>query len=38
MAYDAIHRILLAENDGDSPPRITFVSVTDGAVLGHYVV
>ena len=37
MAYDPIDRILLAENDGDSPPRITFVSVTDGAVLGHYV-
>ncbi|HEV3333996.1 MAG TPA: hypothetical protein VG096_23580 [Bryobacteraceae bacterium] len=37
MAYDAIDRILLAENDGDSPPRITFISVTDGAVLGHYV-
>lgn len=37
MAYDSINRILLAENDGDSPPRITFISVTDGTVLGHYV-
>jgi len=37
LAYDSIHRILLAENDGDSPPHITFVSVTDGSVLGHYV-
>jgi hypothetical protein len=37
MAYDPIDRILLAENDGDSPPRVTFISVTDGAVLGHYV-
>ena len=37
MAYDPIDRILLAENDGDSPPRITFISVTNGTVLGHYV-
>jgi len=37
MAYDPIDRILLAENDGDSPPLITFVSVADGSVLGHYV-
>ncbi len=37
MAYDPIDRILLAENDGDSPPRVTFISVTDGVVLGHYV-
>jgi DNA-binding beta-propeller fold protein YncE len=36
MAYDPINRILLAENDGDSPPIITFVSVTDGSVLGHF--
>ncbi len=37
LAYDSIDRILYAENDGDTPPRITFVSVVDGAVLGHYV-
>jgi hypothetical protein len=37
LAYDPINRILYAENDGDTPPRITFVSVTDGAVLGNYV-
>ena len=37
LAYDPINQILYAENDGDTPPRITFVSVTDGAVLGHYV-
>jgi hypothetical protein len=37
MAYDPIDRILMVENDGDSPPMITFISVTDGSVLGHYV-
>jgi hypothetical protein len=37
FAYDPIHRILLAENDGDFPPYITFVSVTDGRILGRYV-
>jgi hypothetical protein len=37
LAYDPINRILYAENDGDTPPRITFVSVADGAVLGHYI-
>lgn len=37
FAYDPIHRVLLAENDGDFPPYITFVSVTDGRVLGRYV-
>jgi hypothetical protein len=36
LAYDPINRILYAENDGDTPSRITFVSVNDGAVLGHY--
>jgi hypothetical protein len=37
MAYDPIDRILMAENDGDSPPYVVFVSVTDGSVLGRYV-
>jgi DNA-binding beta-propeller fold protein YncE len=37
MAYDPIDQILMAENDGDSPPFLTFVSVTDGSVLAHYV-
>lgn len=37
FAYDPVHRILLAENDGDFPPYITFVSVTDGRILGRYV-
>ena len=37
LAYDPIDRILMAENDGDSPPYIVFVSVTDGAVIGRYV-
>lgn len=37
LAYDPIDRILLAENDGDSPPYVVFVSVTDGSVLGRYV-
>ena len=36
MAYDPIDRILMVSNDGDSPPFLTFISVTDGSVLGHY--
>jgi hypothetical protein len=37
FAYDLKDRILMAENDGDSPPYVVFVSVTDGSVLGRYV-
>jgi hypothetical protein len=37
FAYDPIDQILLAENDGDSPPYITFVSVPSGRILGRYV-
>jgi hypothetical protein len=37
LAYDPTSRILLAENDGDSPPYVVFVSVTDGIVLGRFV-
>jgi hypothetical protein len=37
MAYDAIDRILMVSNDGDSPPFLTFIRVSDGSVLGHYV-
>ena len=37
LAYDPQDRILLAENDGDSPPYVVFVSVTSGSVLGRYV-
>ncbi len=37
LAYDPIDRILMAENDGDSPPYVIFVSVPDGSVLGRYV-
>jgi len=37
LAYDPKDRILMAENDGDSPPYVVFVSVTDGSVLGRYV-
>jgi hypothetical protein len=36
LAYDPIDKILMTSNDGDAPPFLTFVSVTDGAVLGHY--
>ncbi len=36
LAYDPIDRILMTPNDGDSPPFLTFISVTDGSVLGHY--
>ena len=37
FAYDPTDRILMAENDGDSPPYVVFVSVTDGSVLVRYV-
>jgi hypothetical protein len=37
MSYDPIDRILMVSNDGDSPPFLTFIRVTDGSVLGHYV-
>jgi hypothetical protein len=36
VAYDPIDRILMASSDGDSPPFVTFISVMDGSVLGHY--
>jgi len=37
MAYDPIDKILMTSNDGDAPPFLTFISVKDGTVLGHYV-
>ncbi len=37
FAYDPIDQILLAENDGDFPPYITFVAATNGRILGRYV-
>jgi hypothetical protein len=37
LAYDPKDRILMAENDGDAPPYVIFVSVKDGSVLGRYV-
>jgi hypothetical protein len=37
MSYDPIDHILMVENDGDSPPFLTFISVIDGSVLGRYV-
>jgi hypothetical protein len=36
LAYDPVNQILMVSNDGDSPVFLTFVSVTDGKVLGHY--
>ena len=36
LAYDPIHQVLMASNDGDSPVFLTFISVQDGRVLGHY--
>src|SRR5215472_11204778 len=36
VAYDPVDHILMASNDGDSPVFLTFISVTDGRVLGHY--
>jgi hypothetical protein len=36
MAYDSKDKILMTSNDGDMPPFLTFISVTDGKVLGHY--
>lgn len=35
LAYDPVHQVLMASNDGDSPPFLTFVSVKNGSVLGH---
>jgi len=37
LAYDPKDRILMAENDGDSPPYVVFISVVNGSVLGRYV-
>ncbi|MGD0958002.1 MAG: hypothetical protein ABR953_14410 [Candidatus Acidiferrales bacterium] len=37
LAYDPADRILMAENDGDSPPYVVFVSVSNGSVLGRFV-
>ena len=37
LAYDPKDQILMAENDGDSPPYVAFISVIDGGVLGRYV-
>lgn len=36
LAYDPVHRVLIASNDGDAPVFLTFVSVDNGRVLGHY--
>ena len=36
LAYDPIDKILMTSNDGDAPPFLTFISVADGSVLGHY--
>jgi len=36
LAYDSTDKILMVSSDGDMPPILTFVSVTDGKVLGHY--
>jgi hypothetical protein len=36
MAYDPVDQILMVSDDGDSPPLLTFISVRDGTVLGHY--
>ncbi|HKV04867.1 MAG TPA: hypothetical protein VJO53_07150 [Candidatus Acidoferrales bacterium] len=37
LAYDPKDRVLMAENDGDTPPYVVFVSVADGSVLGRFV-
>lgn len=37
LAYDPVDRILMAENDGDTPPYVVFLSVTNGSMLGRYV-
>jgi DNA-binding beta-propeller fold protein YncE len=36
LAYDSNDKILMVSSDGDMPPFLTFVSVTDGKILGHY--
>ena len=35
LAYDPIDRILMAENDGDSPPYVIFISVPVGGRDGY---
>ncbi|MBV9768433.1 MAG: hypothetical protein JOZ32_02580 [Bryobacterales bacterium] len=37
VAYDPADRILMASSDGDLPPFLTFISTTDGSILGRYV-
>ncbi len=37
FAYDPVRQIVMAENDGDFPPYITFVSARNGRILGRYV-
>jgi hypothetical protein len=36
LAYDSNDKMLMVSSDGDMPPFLTFVSVTDGKILGHY--
>ena len=36
LAYDSNDKILMVSSDGDMPPYLTFVSVTDGKIMGHY--
>lgn len=36
LAYDPIDKILMTSNDGDAPPFLTFISVTDGSILNQY--
>lgn len=36
ISYDPIDRIPIVKNNWESPPLITFISVTEGSVLGHY--
>lgn len=37
LAYDPIDQIVMAENDGDTPPYVVFVSVESGSIIGRYV-
>ena len=37
LTYDPVDRILMVSSDGDAPVFLTFISVTNGSILGHYV-
>lgn len=37
FAYDPVDQVVLAENDGNFPPYLTFIAATSGRLLGFYI-